>query len=701
MNLARHAREPKGSHYRRHVVERPWPTHLLSFVGLAAVVLALSWPLPTCFAECLGDSIDPMFSAWNFSWITRSLIDRAGPLFDGNLFYPYRQTLALGEPSLVNGLIALPWIAVTDNPIVGHNLVVIFSLAMAGFGAYLLVWDLTGERAPSLFGGLVFAASPFLIHNAFNIQSLSCYWLPFLWLAIERFRRRATWSGAMLVWTMATLLAVSSVYYTVYGGVILAIVSAANIIVLGDRWTVRHFVKLAVVAPPFIAATLAAYVPYLTWSQAGQASRSIADAAAKSAGWQNFLMTTRTNLLHQRLGWFSEADLATSPLNPGLLAGLFALVGTLAALMSLRSRALTQDDGKQRSIAHVIGATAALVFSLGPIVVVAGRTVSMPYQWLYWLFPPMQALRTPNRFGGPLQLSVAVLAGVGIAVVDRRLREAGATISRGVLWTLAPLLLVVEFATWPFPGATQHYPTPPMAQRAELVKWVRALEGRGAVLELPIPRQGIQLYEAMMHGKPVVHGVSSFDPPLYGEFVNEISRFPSPRAWELLRALPVDFLLLDKGHYSREALDDVATHSDVLSYERDLESHVVFRVRSAHVNVSDLTVVGDVEPPDSRSANLRLTTTIANRTNHELSFYPLQTATVTATAGTSRLPRQRVRLPLWLGAGEMARVAWQLPQSALSGDVTAVDIEVLIASAAGTSRQLTTSVPLGPALAPR
>lgn len=63
------------------------------------------------FGTCLAASEDPLVTAGNFFWLTCSLVDGAGPLLDGNLYCPYRRTLALREPSVVNALVAVPFIA--------------------------------------------------------------------------------------------------------------------------------------------------------------------------------------------------------------------------------------------------------------------------------------------------------------------------------------------------------------------------------------------------------------------------------------------------------------------------------------------------------------------------------------------------------------------------------------------------------------
>lgn len=672
------------------ILQRLARGHLPVFLGCACLAMLASWPLLQCLGEYLGDSDDPLYSATNFAWIAHSIVGNGGSLWDENLFYPNRQTLALGEPSLINAFVALPFIALTHNPILGHNVAVLFALTMAGFGAYLLTWDLLRERGPALLAGLIFATSPFLLHNAFNIQSLSCYWLPFLYLALERFRREPTWSRAALCWCAATLLVLSSIYFTFYGGIILLIMGVTGMVAAGHRWSVRHLLRLGAVSVPFIAGVVWTYLPYLSWYGANETSRTLEDAATSSARLANFVMVPAGNLLHRWLGIFVPSNTDTSPLYPGVVAAGMALLGIAAVVRRWpASNSPAPRVPRQAAIPHVAALISAFLLSFGPSVKVAGLAVPMPYQWLYWVIPGFKALRTPNRFGAPMLLAVAVLAAVGFTLLRKYLRARGHGGWQRAVGIGVPVLVALEFATFPFPGTAQSYPNGRMIKRWSVIEWLRDVEGRGAVLELPRAPNDVVLYEAGLHLKPVVAGFSSFNPFLYEEAMAVLNTFPSQGSWALLHSLPLDYVMIRKGEFSGAAMTDIGGRPEIMRFERDLRTHLIFRAAAPSSSMNGLTLAAAVAPQAGGAGSARLIASVANGTGQPLPFYPLHTLTTEVSSDGERICRQQQRLPLFLGNDAVRFECPLPPEWARDGKARpALEVKVDVSSMSGARRQL-------------
>ncbi|NIV40400.1 MAG: hypothetical protein GWN58_66670, partial [Anaerolineae bacterium] len=76
-------------------------------------------------------------------------------------------------------------------------------------------------------------------------------------------------------------------------------------------------------------------------------------------------------------------------------------------------------------------ALVSLVLSFGPRLYLApgqpaGLEMNLPYAWLYAVVPGFKALRAPVRFDALVMLSLAVLAGYGVAALDRGWKERAA-----------------------------------------------------------------------------------------------------------------------------------------------------------------------------------------------------------------------------------------------------------------------------------
>ena len=78
---------------------------------------------------------DSYFSVWIFGWQARQLIADPLNLFQGNIFFPFPQTLAFSEIILPGALTYLPLDYATGNPVLAYNLVVIASFALNGKAA--------------------------------------------------------------------------------------------------------------------------------------------------------------------------------------------------------------------------------------------------------------------------------------------------------------------------------------------------------------------------------------------------------------------------------------------------------------------------------------------------------------------------------------------------------------------------------------
>jgi hypothetical protein len=330
---------------------------------------------------------------------------------------------------------------------------------------------------------------------------------------------------------------------------------------------------------------------------------------------------------------------------------------------------------------------------------VAGLSVPLPYQWCYWLIPGFKALRTPNRFGAPMLLAVAVLAAVGFAILCRHLRARDRSGWPRAVAIAVPVLVALEFATFPFPGTAHSYPDERMIERWPVVEWLSGVDGRGAVLELPSAPMEVVLYEAGQHLKPVVAGFSSFYPFLYEEAVAVLKSFPSEESWALLHSLPLDYVMIRKGEFSKEALTAMRGRPEIMTLERELRRHLIFRAAAPSSSLDALTLAVSIAPRTGSAGTMRVIASVANGRGRPLPFYPLHTLTTEVRSGRERICRQQQRLPLLLG-NEAVRFECPLPPEWAQDRKSraALEVSVDVSSMTG-SRQLKQRVAADGALA--
>ena len=156
---------------------------LALFVALTAV---MTYPQVLRMSDGVHDPADPLMVTWVLAWVAHQLPRAPAHIFDANIFYPERNTLAYSETLLVPGLLAAPlhWLGVA--PILVYNLVFLSGFALSGVGTALLVRRLTGHAGAAILAGIVFAFPPYRIDHYAHLQLQQTQFIP---LALWAFHR--------------------------------------------------------------------------------------------------------------------------------------------------------------------------------------------------------------------------------------------------------------------------------------------------------------------------------------------------------------------------------------------------------------------------------------------------------------------------------------------------------------------------------
>ena len=164
-------------------------------------------------------------------------------------------------------------------------------------------------------------------------------------------------------------------------------------------------------------------------------------------------------------------------------------------------------------------AVATWLLSLGPVLQVYGRsqftafgvTIPLPYLILYKL-PLFDIMRTPARLTVLTMLALGILVAytlayllpLGLRAIPRT--ATGARTRMYLIGVALPLLIFFEYLSIPFPMAPPGWGVP-------IYTKIAAEPGNFALLELPIrPMSDYMAYQTV-HGKPIIGGYLSRQPP--------------------------------------------------------------------------------------------------------------------------------------------------------------------------------------------
>jgi hypothetical protein len=532
---------------------------------------------------------DPLLNAWTLAWDADRIRHGFVDFWTGLFFYPYPDTIAYSEHLLGIAIFTAPVQWLTGNPILALNLAMIGSTAFAGAGMFMLVRELTGRADAAFIAGVAFACSPYRVPQAYHLQVLVSGWMPVALYCLHRFLLTRS-SRALALFVLAFVLQAYSNGYFLY---FLAIPVA--IVVVHGLWRFRSGIarllpRLAAGAIAILAALAPVAWAYVRVRREQGLARTPGDILQFSPD-----LSAYGHVSQSVWAWRHALPIGRheQELFPGLIVVLLAVVaawhGTRAATPS------TSSAGPPSAVAtytrvYLVILIVTLVLSLGPRPAAFGWHLPFPgpYAWLSAVVPGMDGLRVPARMATVVHLALAVLAGVGFAVLTARMRGR----SRAVLALVAAGVIAGEGYGGPLP--VEAFPTADMRADEDAYAWLRT-QPREPVLELPVGGADVatrHLYRTLTHGNRIVNGYSGYGSALQdfvgGPPFTEVGRIDD--ALEMARALGLRWIVVHPPLYK-----DRASGAAIVDAIRGASTHV------ARVVTFDAAAIAQLRPAASRT----------------------------------------------------------------------------------------------------
>jgi hypothetical protein len=506
---------------------------------LVALTVLLTWPQVLYLGAKVANHGDPFLSMWRLQWLEHALTGGAKHLFDGNIFYPHARTLAYSDATLIQGVLAAPWLWRGANPVLVYNILLLAGIASSGIGMFVLARHLTGSPDAALVSATVFTLVPYRVEHFMHLELQWTIWIPLTLWAVHRVFERGAVRDGILVGVFLTLQMLSSMYY----GAFLGMMVAALVLLLAA--TEPHRVRAAVV-PLGIAALTAGAVAMVYAQPYTENARSLGvrdpgDVARFSAHLSSYVTAPAQNWLW---GWTSNRIVFEGDelhLFPGLIAVVLA-----ACALARKPRSMTW--------VYVAMTVVAAVLSLG---------MNAPvYAWLYDHVWVLGGFRAPARFSILACCSLAVLAGLGFSSLQQRASQVRV---RSALLIAVLVAVGIECGSMPMylkdvPGAVP-----------DVYKFLKTLD-RSVVLELPEELSPYYMYWSTTHWDPLVNGFSGNMPRDYVETITLMQTFPDDEAIARLRRLDVRYVLVHQSFYTPKnytaLMLRVLRRSDLVSHGR-------------------------------------------------------------------------------------------------------------------------------------
>lgn len=514
---------------------------LVLFAGLA---MLHTWPLASAPGVLSrNDNGDAVLHEWIMAWVAHQLVTSPLHLFDANIFFPERYTLAYSDHLFVQSLMGAPMLWSGASPVLVHNLVLMAGLALTGWTTSLVVSRWTGSWMAGILSGCLLAFNAFTLTRLPQIQDLHLEFFPLALFALDRLLTAPRTRHAIELGLWFVLQALTGTYLMVFTSIsLMAAALARPGDWIGERF--RPVVPRLVLAAGLAMLALAPFMlPYLYASETVGLGRSLEETQRYSAEITDYLVAPGT-IYFEWLGW-GRRFWAGDALFPGVAALVLAAVGVAMGGWS---------DRRARMVL-VLGLV-AFALSFGP--------AFPPYRLLYRVFPLLTGIRGAVRFGQIALAAIGILAGFGLAALQRRYPVRIARPLCVVLLLTANLEAVrAPMFYSEYRGIPPIYDSLSEVSRTAVLAFFPFYASAQFHLNAPVMLMTTRTFN------PMVNGYSGFKPASFYEHVEKLAAFPDAASVRYLQDLGVTVVLVDGRNMRPESLERLADFADLSLWRTD------------------------------------------------------------------------------------------------------------------------------------
>lgn len=527
----------------------------LFFVFFIFFFLAVYITYPLIFH--LGDYVtgfgDELFIAWNHNWVIHALFTDPLNIFNANIYFPYKNTLAFSEPFFTSSILSIIPVLLIRQPIAAVNFIFISSIMLTGFAVYLLCLNLTKNHLASLICAFLLIFSPAFLDKKTHLQVIALEHIPFsilftfLYLKKQRFvylifsalffllqMYNSFMPGYFLVF-----------FYAIFLGVLFFFQKKEAQKLINKKTLGLILITLLLIIPVIY--------PYLKISKELNGKRDIRDAIHFALQPEDFLVTNE----HSRLN--SVLNLIENPgkyaVNAEIKPGFIGFVFSILVLISLIRLPYYWRKRNVYYLSFFSTGILGLILSLGPALHLGRQTIHfpflipLPYAIFYYILPGFQGFRNSARFEMLFILLLTIPIAILLADWFKKIKKKQVIVS-----LILVIGIVLEFS-WPikfFPILqTKNFPF----EHHFLV----TTPINSSYIEMPIynwnmfPYSGEEIereYFSTLHFRKTVNGYSGFSPYPWQDMTYRLAQnFPDENSVQEIKKIGINYLIVHEDEY--------------------------------------------------------------------------------------------------------------------------------------------------------
>ena len=534
--------------YQRHKLKEKYYTfvmtgffkkHFLSLCLMFSLSVWSLWPILKDPVRRTADAWDGVLMAWYLNQTINKIPNNLGHLFQGNIFFPYKNTMAYSDMFVLSAFVnALP-VKIFKEPVIAISSSLLFGQVTTAFILYLWFYEMCKNRLASFLASISLCFSGIRMGILVHLQMWNMQWLlisSFLYYKFIKSKKNIFAYISFLFLGLQMWESPLGVYFAL---LIILLISLFNTRYLRENWKVlftSSLLLLLIAALPTAA--------YFSVSREFNYVRTIRDAANFSIGFDKLIKVF--------------------VYNPIFYIFLFSVY-------FLRKKVKKLKDLAWVSLVIISG----LILAMGPVIKWGGKTlkifgkipIPLPYSVAYYLIPGFKAFRTPDRW---MHFAVLGMAFVIALALSGLLRNKKISLRLKIV-----IVISVFFGSLLNARVKNYYIFQKVSEYPEVYSVLRKMPG-GVVLELPISGEmasndAHRMVYSLYYDKYMLGGESGFHPPSWDEIrIDSSSQFPSLDFGVKLKQNGVKYIVVWKSLYTKDRVEEIQNWGrDYNVYEDD------------------------------------------------------------------------------------------------------------------------------------
>jgi hypothetical protein len=553
----------------------------------------ITYPLIFNLSNLIFDKVDDAYITWIINWDIYSFTHNIFNIFNGNIFYPYNNTIAYSDTYFTAALIAFIPTIVIGNPAVAYNFNLIFSFISLGFSVYLLAFYIAKNHLSAIVAGTLVAFSSYTTAKVMHIQLLGIFWVPLSIICFLQFLNTKNYKYLYLTAILFLLQMYNSFlpgYFILFSCIFLFTYFIFKKII---RLRELKFKKILTTGIIVFLLVLPVIIPYYSVSRQFNYVRDIRDSIQFANRPEYTLypgFTTKLNTVLTEI--FYKYDKGPFTYD-GFIGLAFFVLSFLAISYRIKNR---HKKWLLFDIFLLLGVF-AWILSLGPAFQWYGHVIKhpflipLPYALFYYVLPGFNGLRNSARWEMLFLLMFSIDIAIFLSIY----------LKNRALWIKFLLVIIICFEVlWEFRFPYQFQSIPPIDNFPKIYYFTKQLPANSVIAEFPIynwntftkyNNDNLREYYSILGFTKTFNGAAGFDPPPWQAKVEYlIKSFPSVDSIKLLKDSGVNYVVLHVDEYNKlNATDKVFNGrvapkgNEVLQYFKNNNYKFIYYVDNDYV----------------------------------------------------------------------------------------------------------------------